>query len=95
MGEMRRARIAIVALLALLLPALAFGAGPSQAALAVGLATALAAVALASLHGATAFVLVKAHSVVHRDVSGAPPHLAARISDPVCSPRRPRAPEHV
>lgn len=95
MSGQGQVRIAVVALLTLVLPAVALGAGPSQAALAVGVATALAAMALVCLRGVTAFALVKAHSTVHRDVSGAPPHLAARVSDPVCSPRRPRAPEQV
>ncbi|MBO0843281.1 MAG: hypothetical protein J2O46_08855 [Nocardioides sp.] len=97
MSEQGRVRIAIVALLTLLLPALVgFGsASSSEAALAVGVATALALIALTHLRGVTAFALVRAHSTVHQDVSAAPQHLAARVSDPVRSPRRPRAPGQV
>lgn len=90
--ETSRVRIALVALFTLMLPAL-MSVDPEQALLTIAVSTALAAVAVGSLHGISAFALVRARSTVPPDVSDGPHHLAARVTDPVCSPRRPRAPE--
>lgn len=89
--ETSRVRIAIVALFTLMLPAL-MSVDPEQALLSIAVSTALAAVAVGAIHNVGAFALVRAHSTTPRDVSDGPRHLAARVTDPVCSPRRPRAP---
>ena len=93
-NETSRVRIALVALFTLMLPAL-MSVDPEQALLTIAVSTALAAVAVGSIHGISAFALVRARSTVSPDVSDGPRHLAARVTDPVCSPRRPRAPEQV
>ncbi|MDQ4114833.1 hypothetical protein [Nocardioides sp. NPDC004968] len=91
-NETSRVRIALVALFTLMLPAL-MSVDPEQALLTIAVSTALAAVAVGALHNVSAFALVRARSTVPPDVSDGPHHLAARVTDPVCSPRRPRAPE--
>ena len=92
--ETSRVRIALVALFTLMLPAL-MSVDPEQALLTIAVSTALAAVAVGAIHNVGAFALVRAHSTAPRDSSDGPRHLAARVTDPVCSPRRPRAPEQV
>ncbi|MGH3353495.1 MAG: hypothetical protein ACRDPS_22730 [Nocardioides sp.] len=92
--ETKRVRIALVALFTLMLPAL-MSVDPEHALLTIAVSTALAAVAVGALQNVGAFSLVRSHSTVSRDVSDGPHHLAARVIDPVCSPRRPRAPEQV
>lgn len=91
-NETSRVRIALVALFTLMLPAL-MSVDPEQALLTIAVSTALAAVAVGALHNVSSFALVRARSTVPPDVSDGPHHLAARVTDPVCSPRRPRAPE--
>ena len=93
-NETSRVRIALVALFTLMLPAL-MSVDPEQALLTIAVSTALAAVAVGAIHNVGAFALVRAHSTAPRDASDGPHHLAARVTDPVCSPRRPRAPEQV
>jgi hypothetical protein len=93
-NETSRVRIALVALFTLMLPAL-MSVDPEQALLTIAVSTALAAVAVGAIHNVGAFALVRARSATSRDASEGPHHLAARVTDPVCSPRRPRAPEHV
>lgn len=90
--ETSRVRIALVALFTLMLPAL-MSVDPEQALLTIAVSTALAAVAVGAIHNVGAFALVRTHSTAPRDASDGPHHLAARVTDPVCSPRRPRAPE--
>lgn len=92
--ETSRVRIALVALFTLMLPAL-MSVDPEQALLTIAVSTALAAVAVGAVHNVSAFALVRARSTAPRDASDGPHHLAARVTDPVCSPRRPRAPEQV
>ncbi|NGN91801.1 hypothetical protein G5C66_03475 [Nocardioides sp. KC13] len=90
--ETSRVRIALVALFTLMLPAL-MSVDPEQALLTIAVSTALAAVAVGAIHNVGAFALVRAHATAPSDASDGPRHLAARVTDPVCSPRRPRAPE--
>ena len=90
--ETKRVRIALVALFTLMLPAL-MSVDPEHALLTIAVSTALAAVAVGSLRSVGSVALVRAHSTAPPDLSDGSHHLAARVTDPVCSPRRPRAPE--
>ncbi|TQL66482.1 hypothetical protein FB381_0344 [Nocardioides albertanoniae] len=90
--ETKRVRIALVALFTLMLPAL-MSVDPEQALLTIAVSTALAAVAIGAIHNVGSFALVRARSTAARDAYDGPHHLTARVTDPVCSPRRPRAPE--
>lgn len=90
--ETSRVRVALVALFTLMLPAL-MSVDLEHALLTIAVSTALAALAVGALHNAGSYALVRARSTVRSDVSDGPHHLAARVTDPVCSPRRPRAPE--
>ena len=90
--ETSRVRIALVAVFTLMLPAL-MSVDPEQALLTIAVSTALAAVAIGAIANFGTFALVRARSTAPPETTDGPHHLAARVTDPVCSPRRPRAPE--
>ncbi len=90
-GIGRRPAFALGLLVAVLAPALAGSPYDASAALAVALVSlAVAVAALSSHHAAT---LSPAWMTAVARADRATPYLSQRVTDPVCSPRRPRAPE--